>query len=118
MLPNNAIISAIAVNRIPGFTCLSGSRRGNVGHLSGVTGRDITFSHVDQFTVVRGNTNNPGSVQVYVSQSGISPGDEGIYTCRIPDERGHLSDANVGLYLQHSRGENTNPLSAGIYALH
>ncbi len=71
----------------------------------GVTGRDITFSHGDQFTVVRGNTYNPGSVQVYVSQSGISAEDEGIYTCRIPDERGRLIDANVGLYLQHSRGE-------------
>ncbi len=105
VLPNNGIISAVAVNHIPGFTCLSGSKKGNVGHLIGASGRDITLALGDPFTIVRGNVNNPGSLQVYVSRSGMSNDDEGIYTCRVPDESGNLVDANVGLFLQDSDGE-------------
>ena len=99
MLPNNAIISATLFHYISGFTCYSGSIDGDVGQLIGLDGQDITHSKIDHFTVVVGDANNPGTVKV--TRSRISSENEGVYTCRIPDQSGEIIDVNVGLF-QHN----------------
>ena len=105
-LPNNGIILTGAGRRISEFRCISGSSRSNVGHLFDVNEVDITTSNSDPFFTLR---HSPGTVQVR-SIRHLHSNEQGIYTCRIPDETGTTVDVNVGLYLSSSnckfRGTN------------
>ena len=97
-LPNNGMILTGAGGRISGFRCISGTSRSNVGHLFDINEADITTSNTDPFFTFR---NSPGTVHVRSLRSLLS-NEQGIYTCRIPDERGTTVDVNVGLYLSTS----------------
>ena len=97
-LPNNGIILTGAGRRISEFRCISGSSRSNVGHLFDVNEVDITISNSDPFFTLR---HSPGTVQVR-SIRHLRSSEQGIYTCRIPDETGTTVDVNVGLYLSSS----------------
>ena len=99
VLPNNSIIVAGADNRIGDFRCVSGSRRNDVGHFFDTGGMEATFSHSDSFLVTRGSSHSPGMLHVR-SFSALQPRDQGVYTCRIPDENEKLVSVNVGLYLR------------------
>ena len=98
-LPNNGIILAGAGGRIGEFRCISGSNRFNVGHLFDINEVDITTSSSDPFLTLRHTS--PGTVQVRSIRS-LRSNEQGIYTCRIPDETGTTVDVNVGLYLSTS----------------
>ena len=97
-LPNNGIILTGAGRRISEFRCISGSSRSNVGHIFDINEVDITTSNSDPFFTLR---NSPGIVQVR-SIRHLRSSEQGIYTCRIPDETGTTVDVNVGLYLSSS----------------
>ena len=94
-LPNNGIILTGVGGRISEFRCISGSSRSNVGHLFDISEVDITTSNSDPFFTLR---HSPGTVQVRSIRS-LRSNEQGIYTCRIPDETGTTMDVNVGLYL-------------------
>ena len=89
-LPNNAIILGNAY-----FTCLSGSNESNVGQF---IGRDNTPMTTD-------NSNYYG-FDIWTGESDsltlfghiLYGFNQGIYTCRIPDESGKIVDVNVGLF--------------------
>lgn len=102
-LPNNDLIIADAYNRISEFRCLSGSSSSEVGQLLSPAGKDITFDDSDHFLVRRGGTYDPGLVHVRRIVP-LSNEEQGVYTCRIPDETGTAIDVNVGLYLNESAG--------------
>ena len=97
-LPNNGIILTGAGGRIGEFRCISGTSRSNVGHLFDTNEVDITTSNLDPFFTLR---HTPGTVQVR-SIRHLRSNEQGIYTCRIPDETGTTVDVNVGLYLSSS----------------
>ena len=97
-IANNGVIIArnvISNDRIQ-FECVSNSSQTGVG---GITGRDGTPL-----------TNNEGNVRAIVSIGGrpgfirfralysFTTGDQGIYTCTIPDVNGVDIIINVGLY--------------------
>ena len=94
-LPNNGMILTDAGERISGFRCISGSHRSSIGHLFDMNEVDITTSNSDPFFTFR---NSPGTVHVRSLRS-LRTNEQGIYTCRIPDETGTTVDVNVGLYL-------------------
>ena len=94
-LPNNGMILTGAGGRISGFRCISGSRQSSIGHLFDMNEVDITTSNSDPFFTFR---NSPGTVNVRSLRS-LRSNEQGIYTCRIPDETGTTVDVNVGLYL-------------------
>ena len=89
---------------VPSFTCYSGSTKVNVGKLIGLDGRDITHSVGDPFNAVTGGANNPGTLEVH-GHGRLTHSDEGVYTCRIPDETGRIVDVNIGIYLDYGHGE-------------
>ena len=94
-LPNDGIIVTGAGGRISEFRCISGSTRSNTGHLFDINEVDITLSNTDPFFTFRGS---PGTVHVR-SVRALASNEQGIYTCRIPNEMGTTVDVNVGLYL-------------------
>ena len=98
-LPNNGMI--ITSGRVSDLRCISGSSRSNVGHLFDISEVDITLSNTDPFFIFR---NSPGMVHIR-SVRNLRSNEQGIYTCRIPDETGTTVDVNVGLYLSSSAGK-------------
>ena len=91
----------ITSGRVSDLRCISGSTSSNVGHLFDINEVDITLSSTDPFFIFR---NNPGTVHVRSLRS-LRSNEQGIYTCRIPDESGTTVDVNVGLYLSGSAGK-------------
>ena len=102
-LPNNGLIVAGVTNRISEFRCLSGSSSPFVGQLLGPNGEDLTHIDSDHFLVHRGGSYDPGLVHVR-RLAPLTREEQGVYTCRIPNERGIAVDVNVGLYLRDSAG--------------
>ena len=102
-LPNNSLIVAGVDNRISEFRCLSGSSSSNVGQLISSTGEDITFLDSDHFLVRKGGSYDPGLIHVR-RVAPLTSDEQGVYTCRIPDEGGATLDVNVALYLKDSAG--------------
>ena len=102
-LPNNGLIVAGVTNRISEFHCLSGSSSPFVGQLLGPNGEDLTHVDTDHFLVHRGGSYDPGLVHVR-RLAPLARKEQGVYTCRIPNERGTAVDVNVGLYLGDSAG--------------
>ena len=102
-LPNNGLIVAGVTNRISEFRCLSGSSSPFVGQLLGPNGEDLTHVDADHFLVHRGGSYDPGLIHVR-RLAPLAREEQGVYTCRIPNERGTAVDVNVGLYLGDSAG--------------
>ena len=99
-IPNNGMIMAGSSGRISEFYCVSGSKQTNVGHLFDMDEADITTSSSDPFLT---NRHSRGMVRVRCLRSLLST-EQGIYTCRIPDETGATVEVNVGLYLAGTAG--------------
>ena len=79
---------------IPKFECFSGSHTSNTGQFIGVNGNDITSTYEDPFTIEHGSN---GTLKVQRSGRFLSSYD-GVYSCRMPDEHGHMVDVNFGIY--------------------
>lgn len=103
-LPENAVISAGSLQYIPDFMCLSGTNMSNVGQLIGVDGLDITHRAGDNLHIQLGNATSPGMVKVFHSR--MSSAQQGVYTCRLPDETGDTADFNIGLYMESFNGKS------------
>ena len=96
VLPNNGIvISRTGGTRIQ-FQCRSGSLDTGVGQLVDLDGN--TFNTGQNSGVFSVASIGPGSIRI---QTGIdlTAADEGVYTCRIPDETGSDVDVNIGVYM-------------------
>ena len=96
-LPNNSLIiadNATATLRLH-FVCRSTSSSSGVGQLLGLdggavsTGSLFTILSVQVGTVdVQNNDGHPALTAV----------EQGVYTCRLPDESGEAVEVNVGIY--------------------
>ena len=80
--------------------CISGSQIPDVGQWIAPDGQDITQNSDDQFEIIAGGINDPGYLDITLATGrSLTHGDQGIYTCRIPDEKGTITELHVGLYL-------------------
>ena len=77
--------------------CLSGTSTPDVGHWINPNGTDITNETNEQFDVVVGDSNNPGSLEIQI-QSESAQIDEGVYSCAIPDDTAEIQYLYVAIY--------------------
>ena len=106
VLPNNGIV--IARNVTSGeriwFQCRSGSTEIGVGQLVDLDGNSFAIGNNTGLFIVEqigDGLGRPGSLQ-FRNRVGSDPtltaSDEGVYSCRIPDETGSDVDVNIGVY--------------------
>ena len=107
VFPNNGIVIAIAAtsgNRIS-FQCRSGSTGTDVGDIIGLDGNAFPIDS-SSGGVTTGGLNvrqlSPATVLVrnrVGNEPALTTDDNGVYTCRIPDESGTMVDVNIGVYV-------------------
>ena len=106
VLPNNGIVIARDVtsgDRIA-IQCRSGSTMTGVGQLVDLDGNTFNIGmSAGVFSVAQlgGGPGQPGSVQFQNrvnNEDVLTAVDEGVYSCRIPDESGSEVDVNIGVY--------------------
>ena len=116
-LPNNGIVIAQNVAVTSGdrilFQCRSGSLDTGVGQLVDLDGNTFAIGMSAGVFIVQQTGGGSGSVQ-FRNRVGAEPAltadDEGVYTCRIPDETGNDVDVNIGVY---RNGFNSKDKSSG-----
>ena len=109
VLPNNGIVIAKDVTsgtRIR-LQCRSGSMMTGVGQLVDLDGNTFNIGQNSGVAHLGGDPQHPGSVQFHnhVGTENLATADEGVYTCRIPDETGSNVDVNFGVYRNGSNSE-------------
>ena len=97
VLPNNGIVIAQTNGRII-WQCRSGSRATGVGQLVDLDGNTFNIGQSSGvFSVEQLDSGQPGSV-LFHHRADLTAADEGVYSCRIPDETGSDVDVNIGVY--------------------
>ena len=105
VLPNNGIVIArddvTSGNRIR-VQCRSGLTDFEVGQFVDLDGtsHDVPGT-TGVFSLQRSGT-QPGTLQFFNrvgNEPALTTGDNGVYTCRIPDESGTMVDVNIGVYV-------------------
>ena len=105
-IANNGVIiasSATSNDRIR-FECISNSSQTDVGGITGPDGTTLPSSGYVRAIVSPGS--RPGFVRFRALHS-FTAGDQGIYTCTIPDANDNNIIINVGLYPNGFNGECT-----------
>ena len=107
VLPNNGIVIAQDVtsgDRIS-WQCRSGSTMTGVGQLVGLDGDTFNIGEdsgvFSVYALGYYYGGQPGSVRFRNSAyyaPALTADDEGVYSCRIPDETGNGVDVNIGVY--------------------
>jgi len=112
-IANNGLIVAQDSNNLDSFgdslsfDCVSNSSQSGVGEITGRDGTTLT----DGTALASGGiwrVNNPFSrpgVLRVRANSVLTAGDQGIFTCTIPDDNGNSIVINVGLYPSGFSGE-------------
>ena len=106
VLPNNGIV--IARNVGGGdrfiFQCRSGSTGTDVGDIIGLDGNVLLIDSSEAGMTIGGlniRRSSPATVVIrnrVGTEPDLTAADEGVYTCRIPDETGSDVDVNIGIY--------------------
>ena len=100
IIPNNDITVTNNFGQLPSLQCISGSQLANVGQWITPSGQDATYHTSDPFDVIVGDESDPGFLEISLhSGQFITYEDQGVYTCRIPDDKGALVSLHVGIYL-------------------
>ena len=103
---NGLILSAKSQLRLE---CVSNSSQSGVGTITTSAGVTRTPFYDGGGWRVNSANNQPGVVRLLRSppsiSSPLSPSDQGIYTCTIPDSTGQNITLNVGLYPPDFSGE-------------
>ena len=109
-IANNGLIIALGSGRSLEFDCVSNSSQSGVGEITGRNGTTLT----DGAALAGGSTwqvvipsSRPGVLRVR-TKGVLIAGDQGIYTCTIPDDSGNSIAINVGLYPSDFSGELMN----------
>ena len=103
VLSNNGIVIARDVTsggRIE-FQCRSGSMIAGVGQLVDLDGNTFNIgknSDVFRVELIAGAPSSLRFRNRADTEIALTAADEGVYTCRIPDETGNDVDVNVGVY--------------------
>ena len=112
-IANNGLIIALDSNNLDSsgdsqrFECVSNSSQSGVGVVTGRGGTTLTHGAAlaggGTWTVVN-PFSRPGVLRVRTNGV-LTAGDQGIYTCTIPDDSGNSIAMNVGLYPSGFSGE-------------
>ena len=113
-LPNNGIVIArdVTSGTVIQVQCRSGSAMTGVGQLVDLDENTFNIGISAGVLSVEqpgGGSNNPGSLQFrnrVGTEDALTAADEGVYTCRIPDESGIMVDVNFGVYLNGFTSES------------
>ena len=103
VLPNNGIVIAVAAtsgNQLL-FQCRSGSTNSGVGDIIGLDGVAHPFDLEGAGVTFNIRQQSPATVSVrnrVAIEDDLTADDNGVYTCRIPDESGTIVDVNIGVY--------------------
>ena len=100
-LPNNSFLIASSSRDRFKFSCRSNATMTNLGYFIGLRGN--RFSGNQYFKVTISNNIQPSEVLVSNSdgadeQLPITARQQGVYSCRIPDDNGVEIDINIGVY--------------------
>ena len=117
VFPNNGIVIA----RNSGgdrfiFQCRSGSTGTDIGDIIGLNGNALS---IDSSGVTTGglNVRRESPATVFVRNPASEPAvDNGVYTCRIPDETGNDVDVNIGVYQNGFNSESVH-LPVMLYSI-
>ena len=105
IIPNNSVILSNYFGQLPRLQCVSGSLMAGVGQWLTPSGQNIT-SIDSPFDIIVGDENDPGYLDVLVHPGRtLRARDQGVYACRIPDERGVISTLHIGIYLPALTGK-------------
>ena len=107
-IANNGLIIALdSGSESLWFDCVSNSSQSGVGVITGRDGTTLTHGAAlagsGTWTVVH-PFSRPGVLRIR-AYSVLTAGDQGIYTCTIPDDNGNIFSINVGLYPSGFSGE-------------
>ena len=110
-IANNGLIIALGSGNLDGdslkLDCVSNSSQSGVGVITGRDGTALTngaaLAGGGTWTVVN-PFSRPGVLRVR-ARGVLTAGDQGIYTCTIPDDSGNSIAINVGLYPSGFSGE-------------
>ena len=103
ILPNNGIAIARGAtrgNRIS-FQCRSGSTNSGVGDIIGLDEAALPFDLSGAGVTLNVRQLSPATVLVrnrVNNEDDLTADDNGVYTCRIPDESGAMVNVNIGVY--------------------
>ena len=99
-IPTDDIIVTNNFGQLPCLQCISGSQSAGVGQWITPSGKDATYQTSDPFDITVGDESDPGFLEISLhSGQFIIYEDQGVYTCRIPDDKGALVSLHVGIYL-------------------
>ena len=100
LITNNSIILTDNFGQMPRLQCISATQMPNVGEWLNPIGQNITRSTSNPFNIIVGYTNDPGYLDISLHSGRIlTIREQGVYTCRIPDETGATAYFHVGIYL-------------------
>ena len=100
LISNNSILLTDSFGQMPRLQCISATQMPHVGEWLNPTGQDITQSTSDPFNVIVGGENDPGYLDISLHSGRIlTIQEQGVYTCRIPDESGVTAYFHIGIYL-------------------
>ena len=103
VLPNNGIVIALAAtsgNRLS-FQCRSGSTEADVGDIIGLDGNALPFDSTGAGVTFNVRQLSPATLSVrnrFNNEDALTADDNGVYTCRIPDESRPMVNVNIGVY--------------------
>ena len=106
-IANNGLIIALSSGWSLLFDCVSNSSQSGIGVITGQDGTTLTYGAAlagGGTWIVVNPFSRPGVLRVRANGV-LTAGDQGIYTCTIPDDSGNSIAINVGLYPSGFSGE-------------
>ena len=99
VLPNNGIVIArdVTSGTVIQVQCRSGSTMTGVGQLVDLDGNTFNIGQTSGVFNIEQPKGGLGFVQFRRAET-LTAADEGVYSCRIPDETGSDVDVNIGVY--------------------
>ena len=99
VLPNNGVVITrdVTSGDLIRVQCRSGSTMTGVGQLVDLDGNTFNIGQTSSVFNVEQPKGGLGSVQFRRAEN-LTAADEGVYSCRIPDETGSDVDVNIGVY--------------------
>ena len=96
-LPANGLVISVGSGTRLRFFCRSDSMSANVGQLIGLDGTTAVTSN-NFFEITHPQRGELIVHNAVGSQSALTSGQQGVYTCRIPLQSGQMREINVGVY--------------------
>ena len=118
--PNNGLVRPVVTTstdpntRRLRFFCRTDSTMRNLGELIGLEGTAITTNNVFEITT---DSINGGEIEVenFVSSDDVTSSEQGVYTCRIPQQSGEIREINIGIYPTAFNCEFLVTVNSGVF---